>query len=159
MLEVIPGLSVVVGGVGLCLMTGLVVVGVISRAGFSASIPLTIEYVEYLIPVIGLWGAAYTLSKEGHVITDIVVRYLPDRSKQWFSVIGYLLGLAYLIILIFFTLKLALTSIKLHYVSFYPTETPFGYWQLMVPTGLSLFALQLLVEIIKKARLLYSSYK
>jgi TRAP-type C4-dicarboxylate transport system permease small subunit len=140
-------------------MTGLVVVGVIARAGFNLSIPLTIEYVEYLIPVIGLWGAAYTLSKEGHVITDIVVRYLPDRPKQWFTVIGYLLGLAYLIILILFTSKLALTSIKLHYVSFYPTETPFGYWQLMVPIGLSLFALQLLVEIIKKARLLFSSYK
>ena len=158
-IAVIPRLSLIVSGVGLCLMTALVVAGIVSRGVFNYSLPFTIEYAEYLVPVVALWGAAYTLRKEGHVNADIVIHRLSDRSRQWFILIGYVLGLGYLIILDIHVLGVALTSIKMHYVSMYPTQTPFGYWQLMVPIGLSLFALQLVIEIIRKARLLYLSYE
>lgn len=158
-LEVLPRVSLIVGGAGLCLMVGLVVAGIISRNVFNYSLPFSVEYSEYLIPVVAFWGAAYTLRKEGHVNADIVLHRLPDRSRQWFILIGYLLGLVYLIIVVRYTSQLALTSIKMHYVSMYPTETPIGYIQLMIPIGLSLFALQLVIEIIRKARLLYLSYK
>ena len=158
-LEGIPRLSVIVGAVGLCLMVVLVVAGIIARSVFNYSIPFAIEYAEYLIPVVAFWGAAYTLRKEGHVNADIVLHRLPDRSRQWFILIGYLLGLAYLIILIIYTSQLASTSVKMHYISMYPTQTLIGYVQWMVPIGLSLFAIQLVMEIIRKARLLYLNYR
>ncbi len=152
---VIPRVSVIVGAVGLCLMVVLVVAGIIARSVFNYSIPFAIEYAEYLIPVIAFWGAAYTLRKEGHVNADIILHRLPDKLRQWFIVVGYLLGMVYLVILIIYTSKLASTSIRMHYLSMYPTQTLIGYVQWMVPIGLSLFAIQLVIEIIRKARLLY----
>ncbi|MBI4284542.1 MAG: TRAP transporter small permease [Chloroflexi bacterium] len=156
---VIPGISVTIGSAGLSLMVVLVVAGVVSRKVFNLSIPFAIEYSEYLIPVIALWGAAYTLNKEGHVITDIVIQHVSKRARQWFLLTGYIAGLPYLVILIIFTAKLALANIGFHYVSMYATRTPLGYVQLAVPIGLALFVIQLLVEIIMRAKSLYLSYK
>jgi len=155
----LPRISLIVGGCAVTLVTGLVTAGIAARSLFNYAIPFAIEYSEYLIPVIALWGAAYTLREGGHVNADIFFRRLSARQRLWFSLIGYLVGLAYLTVLGRQTFTLALNSIKLNYTSMYPLETPVGYPQLVMSLGIALFALQLIIEIIIKARRLFLSYQ
>jgi hypothetical protein len=55
--------------------------------------------------------------------------------------------------------KFALSNIRLHETSLYPTRTEIGYVQLLMPLGLSLFAFQALVEIVRRSVDLYRDYK
>lgn len=158
-LGLLPKLSLILSALGICVMIGMVVAEIIATQIFSQSLPYAIEWVEYLIPIIVFWGAAYTLREGGHVRADIFLHRLPDRPRQWFFLIGYLLGLVYLIIVFRFTLQLSLNSFRIHAVSFFPVPSPLGPPQMLVAIGIALFAFQLLVEIGKQTRLLYLSYK
>jgi len=158
-LDLIPKLSVITAGFALAAMTGLIVAEVVGRGLFRVSIPFSIEYAEYLIPVIALWGAAYALSVRGHVRADIFVSRLSARPRLWFDLMGYIVGLAFVIILGIQTVDLVVTSFKFGYTSMYPLATPLGWARLVLPIGFSLFGLQLVVEIVRMAKLVFLSYK
>ena len=152
--RVVGGAVAAVSGVGaglaLVAMTALVVLGIVSRSALNVSLPFTIEYAEYLIPAVGLGGAAYALRHGAHVRADVVLHWLPARARAWLLLAGYVAGLGYLIVLVVFTLETALVSIAQGYTSIYPSQTRYGYWQLLVPLGLGLFALQLAHLILKE---------
>lgn len=148
----ISAISGVGAGIALVLMTALVVVGTVSRSVFNQSLPLTIEYAEYLIPVVGLLGAAYALRHGDHVRADLALHRLPPTPRRWLIIAGYLVGLGYLVVLIAVTFETARASIERGYTSIYPSATLYGYWQLAVPLGLFLFALQLAILILKETK-------
>ncbi len=158
-LELVPRLSVVIAGVGVCLMMLLVVSQLITRNLLHGAIPFAEEYSLYLIPVVGVIGAAYTLSKDGHVKVDLILRCLSGKVRQWVVLLGLIFGLGFLAIMGKHTFALALLSIEKGYRYMSPMETLIGYPQLILPIGLWLFALQLVVEIVRKARLLFLNYK
>lgn len=148
----IAAISGIGAGIALVAMAALVVVGIVARSVFNVSLPVTIEYSEYLIPVIALGGAAYALRHGAHVRADLVLHRLPLQPRRWLILAGYLAGLAYLVVLAVVTLNTALLSIERGYVSIYPSATPYGYWQLLVPLGLLLFALQLAILALKEGK-------
>lgn len=151
--RVVGGAVAAVSGVGaglaLVAMTALVVLGIVARSGLNISLPFTIEYAEYLIPAVGMGGAAYALRQGAHVRADVVLHRLPARARTALMLAGYVAGLGYLVVLVVFTLETALVSIAQGYTSIYPSQTRYGYWQLLVPIGLALFALQLLLLILR----------
>ncbi|MFC2046889.1 TRAP transporter small permease subunit [Chloroflexota bacterium] len=153
---VLPVLSLIIAGVGICLMTALVLSEIIGRNMFGIGVPYAVEFSTYLVVVVGAGGAAYTLRQGRHVRADIVLRRLPNKLRQWLTLIGFILGLGFLIIVATEAFNMALLAIKTKAISMYPTETPVGYFQLILGIGLSLFALQLVIEIIRKAKLLFS---
>ena len=148
----ISAISGIAAGIALVAMSALVVVGTVSRSVFNISVPLSIEYSEYLIPVVGLVGAAYALRHGAHVRADLALHRLPPTPRRWLIIAGYLVGLGYLIVLIVFTFTTAHSSIERGYTSIYPSATLYGYWQLVVPLGLLLFALQLAILILKETK-------
>jgi len=154
-----PRFSLILGGALLFLLTMAIVTEVVARQAFNVSLHWCIEYSEYLIPIIAVWGAAYTLRQEGHVNADVVIHLLPNRTRQWSFLIGYILALGFLIILSKDLFALSLKNIDMDLRSYYPSDTRYGYLQLFMAIGLALFALQLVAEIIRKARLLFLSYK
>jgi TRAP-type C4-dicarboxylate transport system permease small subunit len=149
--RVVAAISGLGAGLALTAMTALVVAGIVSRSVFNISLPFTIEYSEYLIPVVGLGGAAYALRHGAHVRADLVLHRFPWRVRKALLLAGYLGGLVYLVVLTVFTLDTALASIDRGYTSIYPSRTPYGYWQLLVPLSLALFALQLAILALKEA--------
>ena len=150
--ELLPKLSLITSGVGVCVMTVLVMAEIIGRNIFQVGIPFSVEYTGYLVVLIGVWGAAYTLKEGRHVRADLILSRFSDRVKQWLILIGYVLGLVYLIIVTIQSFKMAIFHIKIGAVSMYPTETPVGYPQLILGIGLLMFALQLVIEIFRQAR-------
>ena len=155
----VPRLSVIVAGIGVCLMMALVVAQLITRNLLHGAIPFAEEYSLYLVPVVGVIGAAYTLRKEGHVRVDLFLRHLSGRTRQWVVLLGYVLGLGFLAVISKQTFALALLSIEKGYRYMSPMETLIGYPQLLLAVGLWLFALQLVIEIVRKARLLFLSHE
>ena len=149
--------SLITGAVGLSLLTVFVVAEVVARQAFNISLHWFIEYSEYLIPIIAIWGAAFTLRQDGHVNADVVLHLLPERVRQWFLLIGYILGLGFLTILSKDLFVLSLKNIASTQRSYYPSATQYGYLQLFAFIGLALFGLQLLAEIVRKARRLFGS--
>jgi C4-dicarboxylate transporter DctQ subunit len=137
----------------------LIVSGVTARYFFNFGIPFAIEYSEYMVIVIVLWGAAIVMKEDGHVNVDIVISLLKGRPKKWVLLSGLLVGLVYLIVVDIYFFKFALSNIRLHETSLYPTRTEIGYVQLFMPLGLSLFAFQLLVEIVRRSVDLYRDYQ
>jgi TRAP-type C4-dicarboxylate transport system permease small subunit len=136
-----------------------VVAEIVARQGFSYSLHWAIEYTEYFVPILALWGAAYTLRKEGHVNADVVLHLFGFRTRQWLVMIGYVLGLGFSVILVRELFNLALSNIELGLLSLYPSETPYGYLQLFLAIGFALFNLQLVIEIVRKGRRLFLTYK
>lgn len=155
----VPKLGLIVGALGISLMVIMINAEIISTKLFNFSLPYVLEYSEYLIPIIVFWGAAYTLSQAGHVRADIFVHRLPDRTREWVILIGYVLGLVFLIVVSKHLFDVAWLSFKMHRYSFYPTPSPLGPPQMAAALGLALFTLQLLIEIVKKARQLYARYR
>jgi len=140
------------GGCAIVGMVILIVIEVTARSTMRCAVPYTIEVASYLLPVVALWGAAYALGQKAHVGADLAVSHLPERGREWLSLFGYILGLVYLIVLDIQVINLTSTSIQTHITAMYPTRTPIGFAQLVMPIGVSLFALLVAVEILKKAR-------
>jgi TRAP-type C4-dicarboxylate transport system permease small subunit len=158
-LELVPRLSLIVSASGICLMVALIIAEIISTKLFSYSLPYALEYSEYLIPIIVFWGAAYTLSVEGHVRADIFLHRLSESAREWFVLAGYVVGLVYLVVIFKHTLDVALLSIKGNRYSYYPTPSPIGPPQLFATMGIALFILQLAIEIGRKGWRLYRRYR
>lgn len=154
-LEAVPRLGLVVGAAGITVMVVLIIAEIVSTKLFNYSLPYVLEYSEYLIPIIVFWGAAFTLREGGHVRADIVVHRLSDRTRDWVVLMGYVLGLVYLIVVLKHTAGVAWLSIKMSRYSFYPTPSPLGPPQMAAALGLALFALQLVIEIARMARRMY----
>jgi TRAP-type C4-dicarboxylate transport system permease small subunit len=146
----VAAVSGIGGGVALVAMTVLVVVGVVSRSVFNISLPATIEYAEYLMPVVALWAAAYALRHGAHVRADLVLDRLPPRVRWWLMLAGDVGGLAYLAVLVVYTAETAWVSLGRGYTSIYPSATPYGYVQLLLPVSLLLFAVELVLAILRQ---------
>ncbi len=155
--DILPKLSIAIAGFGLCLMLLLVGSQLITRNLLHGALPFAEEYVAYLIPVVGIVGAAYTLKKGGHVRVDHFLRFMPENARQWLIIAGYVQGLVFLTFMGVQTFNLAMTSLRKGYVAITAMETPLAYPQLLLPFGLWLFALQLLIEIIIATRTLIQS--
>jgi TRAP-type C4-dicarboxylate transport system permease small subunit len=153
--HIAPRICLIVGSISICAMVILVISGIIARFVFNSNIIFAIEYTEYLIPVLVLWGATYTLQQNGHINVDLVVTHFPAMVRRWLELIGLFLGLIYIIVLMKYLLKLALYNISIKAIADYPTMTQIGYVQLLLPIGLVFFALQLVIEIVKKFKQIF----
>ena len=157
-IEILPKVSLIIAGMGAVLMTVFVVAEIIARNFFGYGIPFAVEYAEYLVVVVGVGGAAYTLSKGGHVKADIILNRFPNKPRQWLILIGFIIGLIFLTVITIKAFTLALNSIRVGTIAMYATQTPVGYPQLIMGISLALFTLQLLVEIGRKVRFIKNLY-
>jgi TRAP-type C4-dicarboxylate transport system permease small subunit len=91
------GLLVVLNYISVVLifLTAIWIFGdVVGRFIFNQPIPGTTELVKTAILPIVFLGVTYTLRKDGHIRTTVLVRRLPVRVAALFTAIGSLLGMA-----------------------------------------------------------------
>jgi C4-dicarboxylate transporter DctQ subunit len=153
--QIAPRICLIVGSISICAMVILVMAGIIARFVFNSNIIFAIEYTEYLIPILVLWGATFTLQQNAHINVDLVVAHFPAKVRRWLELIGLFLGLIYIIVLMKYLLKLAFYNISIKAIADYPTMTQIGYIQLLLPIGLFFFAFQLVIEMVKKFKQIF----
>jgi TRAP-type C4-dicarboxylate transport system permease small subunit len=146
--------GVLFGAIAFVALPIFIIASIIARQ-FGFSLSFALEYSTYLIPVICLYAGGYVLSRGGHVNTDLFKNILGPRIWDWLTLLGLVLGLGYLVILGVECAQLSLDSIRFGYRSMYVTRTLIGYPQLVIPVGILLFAIQTVIEIIKKSKSMF----
>lgn len=126
-----------------------------SRYGFNLSSNGWLEIQWYMFSGIVLLGAAYTLSRNGHVRVDIFYGRLSPRAQIWVDVLGGILFLLPAMVL------LAWLSWPVFFESFARSEMSSNAgglirWpvKLLMPVGFAFIALQGISEIIKRIAML-----
>ncbi len=101
------------------------------------------ELASFLQVLIIFGGLAYTLRAGGHVRVDLVTAHVPPPARAWLRVVTLVLGLTFLIIVVWVTAQSALTAWRYGRVSavmLYPIWLP----MLFIPAGLGLMAAAML---------------
>jgi TRAP-type C4-dicarboxylate transport system permease small subunit len=103
----------------------------------------------YMLVVIGLLGAAYTLLHERHVRVDLVLMRLPRRVQAWLNLATYTLALVFFFaFLTYYGGSLFLEAVRTGSKNMFGIlETPYWLTYWMVPFGGLLVCLQLLSRI------------
>jgi TRAP-type mannitol/chloroaromatic compound transport system permease small subunit len=102
-----------------------------------------------------LFGASYTLMKNGHVRVDVLYSKYPPRVKLWVDLLGTLLFLIPTAVAILLTsLPWVTNSINTREMS--PDAGGLPYWpiKLMIPVAFVLLLLQAISEVIKRLAML-----
>ena len=124
----------------------------VSRYAFSLSSNAWLEIQWYMFGVMVMFGASYTLIKNGHVRVDIIYGNVSPRAQLWIDLVGMAL------FLLPATAIIGWVSWPLFYNSFVIQEVSSNAgglirWpiKLVLPVGFALLSLQGLSEIIKRA--------
>ena len=150
--KAVPLASLVLGTAGVLLMIIFVTIAIVARDVFGGSTPFALEYAGYMVAAVAACGGAYTMSKDKHVRIDLITSRLPAKATERLITAGLIAGLGFEIIFAIEAVNLVKYSFDHNIISFYITQTPTAYPQLILAVGLILFALELIIFIVKRFR-------
>lgn len=156
-IRTIESFSTVTGwlaGLGVIVMTAIVVVDVFLRYFFSSPLLFSDEITIYSMIYITFIGAALTMKLGRHVNVDLLLIHLPNRARCWLDVATRLTGTIVVFIIAWYTAGWVLYNYRTHYSSSGILETPLWIPMLVVPVGMFFWGLQYLVEFYKAVELL-----
>lgn len=111
------------------------------------------EVASFLEVLVVFGGAAYTFRAGGHVRVDLVTAHVPPAVRAWLRLATLVLGVAFLLVVIWVTTQSAITAHaygRVSAVMLYPLWLPMA----LIPAGLALLALTMLVALVRQVRLI-----
>ena len=133
-------------------MAALFVLGfveILSRKLLNYSIPIALEYSQYMLAILMLGGSAWALREGGHIRVTLLFQALRPRARR---VVDFAATtFAFLIALFLARAFIAFTIVTYQRGSrsFFPSETPLAWPQTAVAFGISLIALALAARLIR----------
>lgn len=108
----------------------------------------TLEISEYSLVYITFLGAAWVLSKDGHVKIDLLFKALKPRSQIVLNIITSIMGAGLSILFTWYSVQVTWSSYRNLIVSVTDLETPLFLVQLAIPIGCFLLFVQFLRNIV-----------
>lgn len=133
-------------------MAVTVIVGITSRGVFNHPLHFVDEYNGYFNVAIILLPLAYVLRRAGHLRLDIVVRALPQRAAKYLQIATDIVAAVVIIVLTIGVSQMVAYSFATSERAWSFTGTPLGPVQLVMPIGLGLFAIQIVIDIVKRIK-------
>lgn len=133
----------------------MVTASIISRY-FGYPLQPVEEYTGYLAAIITMIGLTYIQRRSAHISIDLLPQSLPPRGRLVLTTITTLVSFAVIVFLFYTGTYTAADSFAKHRVAWQVTETPMGIVQLIVPIGLGLFIIQLVIDLVKNFRAIFS---
>jgi len=130
-------------------MEATVVIGIVARYVFNYPMPFADEYCGYFMALVVMLPLSWVLRHAQHVRIDDLVKVFPVRVVRCIDLINIFVSLAVIVILTIGTGKLVMASFTKGIRAWSAMETPLGPVQLVLPIGLGLFAIQIIVEIVR----------
>jgi TRAP-type C4-dicarboxylate transport system permease small subunit len=133
-------------GVAVLAIVALITYDVAMRFFFEQPQLFVDEAASFLELFVIFAGLAYTFRTGGHVRVDLLTGRLPGRARAWLRVAGLVLGVVFLLIVIWTTGQSALTAYRYGRVSavmLYQLWPPMA----LIPLGLGLLAAVMLVAL------------
>jgi len=103
-----------------------------------------IEVTQYALVFILFLGAAWLLRKEGHVVMDILISRLGQKSQNLANVITSTLGAIVCFIITWYAARVSWDYFQIDYVYSATLEIPAFLLQAVVPLGAFLLSIQFL---------------
>lgn len=139
----------IAGTVALAVMLLLLTVEVILRYVFNTSTMISTEVGAYLFVAVLYFGLAHTLQKNEHISIRVVVHRLNPKAQQLLSQVVVVLNLLVSLVLVWRAWILVVDNFRTR--SLFPSllHTPQYIPQLPLAIGVTIFALQAAVELLK----------
>ncbi len=134
---------------GLLFMTGLVTADVIMRRVFNAPIIFADEVAGYLLVLVTLMGAGYTLQEGSHIQVNMVYDKLSPRKQAVLKIGMCVIGILYTLVLLILTAQLTWESYRTKAFAPTPSELLLFPFQIFMPIGCALFLFQMTLEMIQ----------
>lgn len=134
---------------GLMMLTGiaLVLIEIIIRTLFSATLYITEEYTGYLMVGITFLALSYTLKEKGHIRMVFLHTVLKGKAGIALDILTYTTGLAVCALITVTTSRFFWDSVVTQSRSMQISETYLAIPQFLMPLGTFVMALQFAAEI------------
>jgi len=139
--EPVARAAAIVCGYAVLLLSLAVSVEIVGRKLFSHSFPGTDDIGGYVLAVIAVIGASYTMAKRGHTRVDIFLVRLPPAWQRFLNVLAMVTMAAFAGFAAWRGTTVLLESIEFQSVASNPLQTPLWQPQSLWLLGLVLFAL------------------
>jgi TRAP-type C4-dicarboxylate transport system permease small subunit len=130
-------------------MVLIILLDILGRRFLGKSTHMADELSGYFLVVITFMGAAYTLFQGRHVTVDVVMEHLPPKGAHILGLCTSLLGTCFIGIMIWYSLKLSLSSLRYGTTSGTMLDIPMWIPQSIVPLGLFILGLGALVYLLQ----------
>lgn len=149
-----------IGGLvaGVCIFAAAVAsfYGVFMRYVFENP-PLFVDEIEgYLLLGAIFMAWAWTLKLDAHINVAILLPHLPKRVQNLLGAITLTVGLVWILLLTKWAFAVWYSNLELGVRSSTPMQVSLWIPQMALILGLPLFALQLIVEIVRKIKAFYT---
>jgi len=134
-------------GVCACLLIMFVVTANVASRFLIKAIPGTLEITQGLMVVTVAMLLAYTLARRGHVNIEFVVERFPNRLQRVLDIFSLVLALGFTVLLAWQGWNMGLVALDVMDASSSPPYVPYYPAKLIFAVGVSLFCLQLIIEI------------
>lgn len=142
----------ILGFIAIIAMLVTVIAGVVARYVFNYPLHFADEYNGYFNVVVIFIPLAWVAKNYSHIGLDFVVNSIPERGAKFLGLVTAIISLMVIAVLTIGTIDLVRDSFSSDRRSWGVFATPLGPWQLALPIGFGLFAVQLVFDIIKKIR-------
>ncbi|MGH8789725.1 MAG: TRAP transporter small permease subunit [Cupriavidus necator] len=139
--EPVARVAAIICGYAVLLLSLAVSVEIIGRKVFSHSFPGTDDIGGYVLAIIAVIGASYTMAKRGHTRVDIFLVKLPAAAQRLLNVLAMVTMAAFATFAAWRGTTVLLESIEFQSVASNPLQTPLWQPQVLWLIGLVLFAL------------------
>ena len=139
--EPVARVAAIVCGYAVLLLSRAVSVEIIGLKLFSHSFPGTDDIGGYVLAIIAVIGASYTMAKRGHTRVDIFLVKLPTGWQRVLNTLAMVTMAAFATFAAWRGLTVLLESIEFQSVASNPLQTPLWQPQVLWLIGLVLFAL------------------
>ena len=139
--EPVARVAAIICGYVVLILSLAVSVEIVGRKLFSFSLQGTDDMGGYVLAIIAVIGASYTMAKRGHTRVDIFLVMLPTRWQRLLNVLAMVTMAAFAGFAAWRGSTVLMESIEFQSVASNPLQTPLWQPQLVWLIGLVLFAL------------------
>ncbi|KIX12846.1 TRAP transporter small permease subunit [Dethiosulfatarculus sandiegensis] len=136
-------------GVMTCLGLAIVLVEIVARSLFDATIYITDEYSGYLMCGLAFCGLAYTFKEKGHIRMVFIYKSLKNRARLFLELCCLGAGLIFCIFLTYHSGLFFWDSVVSGSQSMQITETYLAIPQFFMPLGSFILTLQLAAGLVR----------
>ena len=137
--------------VAVLIMVGLIFVSIVTRF-FGFPIQLVEEYVAYMVAIVVLLGGSWVVKQNAHISINLIPNLLRPKPRIIVEIITLTIALIVIAFLLEIETALVIDSFKTGRTAWTIMRTPLWPVQLIMTIGFSLFAIQIVVQIVKRIK-------
>ncbi|KAA0256987.1 TRAP transporter small permease [Deferribacter autotrophicus] len=149
-IETASNIGAVFSAIFMILIVCLIAVEIFLRALFNTSTLIADEYSAYMFVFVVMLGLSYTFKEKGHIRITIITSRLGEKARNYLETVVLFVVLAILVFSIYHSAMMVYDTYSLDMRADTIAETPLYIPQIALPIGYTIFALQILGEILKK---------